>query len=169
MAPLLDSPVNKISPQCGDQAASRGFSQMAQSMEGSTILFIANQIREMQAEGIAVANMTVGDFNPAEFPIPTEFANLVSKSVLAGNNNYPPSPGTKELRIALKDHVLRTQGLDYPLESFTIMSGGRPSLYATYRLLVDPGDLVVFHASRPSPPRLADQACSPGALGTPCP
>ena len=144
MAPLLDSPVNKISPQCGDQAASRGFSQMAQSMEGSTILFIANQIREMQAEGIAVANMTVGDFNPAEFPIPTEFADLVSKSVLAGNNNYPPSPGTKELRIALKDHVLRTQGLDYPLESFTFMSGGRPSLYATYRLLVDPGDLVVF-------------------------
>jgi aspartate aminotransferase len=34
--------------------------------------------------------------------------------------------------------------MDYPLECFTIVSGGRPSLYGTYRLLVDPGDLVVF-------------------------
>ena len=113
-------------------------------MRASTILTIANDIRALQAAGTPVANMTVGDFLPSQFPIPEELAQGVQIAIQEGNTNYPPAAGLLELRKAVRQHVFRTQGLDYPIEAFTIVSGGRPSLYTTYRLLVDPGDCVLF-------------------------
>jgi aspartate aminotransferase len=38
----------------------------------------------------------------------------------------------------------RALGLDYPVESVLVLSGSRPGIYGTYRVLVDPGDVVVF-------------------------
>lgn len=144
MTPVTETSVHTFSPDFGEEAASRGLSQMASSMQASTILTIAGDIRALQAEGIPVANMTVGDFLPAQFPIPADLAKGVQVAIQEGNTNYPPAPGLQELRAAVQQHVRRTQGLDYPIEAFTIVGGGRPSLYATYRLLVDPGDCVLF-------------------------
>jgi len=117
---------------------------MASSMVGSSILKIANEIRELKEDGITVADMTVGDFSPAEFPIPDKFREYLVEAINAGCTNYPHAAGEMDLRVAVKEHLMRTQGLDYPIDGIAIVSGGRPSLYSTYRLLVDPGELVVF-------------------------
>lgn len=117
---------------------------MADAMRASSILTIANEIREMKAAGKDVANLTVGDFSPDLFPIPEELKSYIQDSLDRGETNYPPPAGDPRLREAVREYVKRTQGLDYPLECFTIVSGGRPALYGTYRLLVDPGELVVF-------------------------
>ncbi len=117
---------------------------MAQAMEPSSILTIANEIRALHEQGVEVANLTVGDFSSDQFPIPTGLHERVVAALERGDTNYPPPAGVAALRQAARAHVQRTQGLDYPLEAFTIVGGGRPALYATYRLLVDPGDLVVF-------------------------
>ncbi len=133
-----------IPDDCGAAAAARGFSAMAQSMVGSSILVIANEIRALLAQGVDVANMTVGDFDPGEFPIPERLQELLRQAVDEGDTNYPPPAGLPELRQAVQKHIARTQGLEYPLDGIAIVSGGRPSLYSTYRLLVDPGELVLF-------------------------
>ncbi len=133
-----------IPADCGDEAASRGLSSMANAMRASSILVIANEIREMKAAGKDVANLTVGDFSPELFPIPDELKNGIQASLDRGETNYPPPAGDPRLREAVREYVKRTQGLDYPLECYTIVSGGRPALYGTYRLIVDPGELVVF-------------------------
>ena len=117
---------------------------MAQSMVGSSILKVANEIRALLNEGKPVADMTVGDFAPDQFPISDVLRKYLIEALENGETNYPPASGEHELRAAVKEHVLRMQGLDYRLESFCIVSGGRPSLYSTYRLLVDPGELVLF-------------------------
>jgi len=140
----LEHPMISISANCGDEAASRGLSAMADAMRASSILVIANEIREMKAAGEDVANLTVGDFSPDLFPIPEVLKEGIQASLERGETNYPPPAGDPSLRQAVRDYVKRTQGLDYPLECFTIVSGGRPALYGTYRLLVDPGELVVF-------------------------
>ena len=134
----------RIAADCGEEAARRGFSHMAQSMVGSSILKVANEIRELRDQGVAVADMTVGDFAPNEFPIPDALRRYLSEALQAGETNYPPAAGDRELRGAVQEHFLRELGLDYPLEGIAIVSGGRPSLYSTYRLLVDPGELVLF-------------------------
>ena len=113
-------------------------------MVGSSILKIANEIRALKEDGVAVADMTVGDFSPAEFPIPDKFREYLLEAINDGATNYPHAAGEMDLRLAVKEHFMRTQGLDYPLDGIAIVSGGRPSLYSTYRLIVDPGELVVF-------------------------
>ena len=133
-----------ISADCGADAAARGFSQMARSMVGSSILTIASEIRERKEAGDDVADMTVGDFSPREFPIPEALSAAMHEAIAAGETNYPPPMGVGELREAVREHLLRTQGLDYPLESFLIVGGARPALYAAYRLLLDPGDKVLY-------------------------
>lgn len=133
-----------ISADCGDEAASRGLSTMADAMRASSILVIATEIREMKAAGHDVANLTVGDFSSDLFPIPDQLSQEIKTALDGGETNYPPPAGDPRLREAVREYVKRTQGLDYPVDCFTIVSGGRPALYGTYRLLVDPGELVVF-------------------------
>ncbi|MDP6128663.1 MAG: pyridoxal phosphate-dependent aminotransferase [Planctomycetota bacterium] len=134
----------RIPNDCGSLVAERGFSTMAQSMVGSSILKVGNEIRELLGKGVDVANMTVGDFSPTQFPIPPQLTQELLAAIGKGDTNYPPPAGLWELRDAVRQHIARTQGLEYPMEGITIVSGGRPTLYSTYRLLVNPGELVLF-------------------------
>jgi aspartate aminotransferase len=119
-------------------------SAMARGLVGSEILKIAGEIRAMVASGRRVCDLTVGDFNPAYFPIPLELAAGIRSAYERGETNYPPSSGMLDLRQSIRRFYNRELGLDYPLESFLVMGGSRPAIYATYRALVDPGDRVVY-------------------------
>ncbi len=119
-------------------------SRMAQGLIGSEILKIAADIRTMVAEGHTICNLTVGDFNPAYFPIPSELRTSIQVMLDAGETNYPPADGMMQLRRAVKSFYERRLGLDYPIESFIITSGARPAIYATYNVLIEEGDKVVY-------------------------
>jgi aspartate aminotransferase len=134
----------RIPSDIGADAAKRGLSHMASSMSGSSILRIAQEIRNMIERGEEVANLTVGDFSPKQFPIPEIFRDYLNDAINSGHTNYPPSAGTPDLRAAVKEYFMRNHNLDYPIDGVAIVSGGRPSLYAAYQLLVDPGELVLF-------------------------
>ena len=47
-------------------------SALVRGMTGSEILRIAGEIRRLVASGKPVCNLTVGDFDPRQFPIPPE-------------------------------------------------------------------------------------------------
>ncbi len=125
-------------------AADAGLSSLARSVVGSEILKIAAQIRAMQAAGAEVCNLTVGDFNPAHFPIPEALLEGTRKALAEGQTNYPPSDGVLPLREAVVRFYERELGLRYPVESVLVVGGARPLLYGAYRTLVDPGDTVVY-------------------------
>ncbi len=119
-------------------------SRMARGLVGSEILKIAADIRAMIAEGHAICNLTVGDFDPKYFPIPQKLRLSIGAALDAGETNYPPSDGMLNLRKAVKRFYEQRLGLDYPVESFIITSGARPAIYATYNTLIDEGDKVVY-------------------------
>ena len=125
-------------------AADAGLSSLARSVVGSEILKIAAQIRAMQAAGAEVCNLTVGDFNPAHFPIPEALLEGTRKALAEGQTNYPPSDGVLPLREAVVRFYERELGLRYPVASVLVVGGARPLLYGAYRTLVDPGDTVVY-------------------------
>jgi aspartate aminotransferase len=129
---------------CGEAEAERGLSAMARGLIGSEILKIAAQVRALQASGKSVCNLTVGDFAPKYFPIPTKLAEETRKALEAGETNYPPSDGMPELRRAIQVEYQRRLGLDYPLDSILVASGARPCIYATYRAVLDPGEAVAY-------------------------
>jgi aspartate aminotransferase len=117
---------------------------MARGLIGSEILRISAEIRELVAQGKQVCNLTVGDFSPREFSIPTALGDAIASALKAGETNYPPSDGVLALRQAVLRFYERSLGLKYPLESVLIAGGARPVIYAIFRSVVDAGDTVVY-------------------------
>jgi aspartate aminotransferase len=124
--------------------ADLGLSTLARGVVGSEILRIAAEIRALTAQGAAICNLTVGDFDPALFPIPPELLEATRDALAEGHTNYPPSDGVLALREAVARAYARDLGLRYPVESVLIASGARPLLYGAYQTLLDPGDAVVY-------------------------
>lgn len=119
-------------------------SDLARGVVGSEILRIAAEIRALKARGADICNLTVGDFDPAQFPIPPALLEGVRAALAAGHTNYPPSDGVLALREAVARFYARELGLDYPVESVLITGGARPLLYGSYRTVLDPGDAAVY-------------------------
>lgn len=139
-------------------------SSMAAGLIGSEILKISTDIRAMVADGKSICNLTVGDFNPKEFPIPEGLLNGITEALKRGETNYPPSDGMLELRREVMSFFERFLGLRYGLDSVLVTGGSRPGIYATYCALVDPGDRVVY----PVPSWNNNHYCHlTGAVGVP--
>ena len=122
----------------------RGLSPMARGLVGSEILKIASEIRLKQAAGQPIANFTVGDFSSKEFPIPDRMRDGILRALGAGETNYPPSDGVLRLREAVRDFWGERLRLEVPIESIVIAGGSRPVIYAAFRALIEPGDVVVY-------------------------
>lgn len=119
-------------------------SEMAGGLVASEILRIAAEIRGVVRAGTKVCNLTVGDFDPKQFPIPGLLRTGISKALEGGETNYPPSDGVPELRQSVQRYYQRELGLAYPVESILIAAGARPLIYAIYRAVVDAGDRVIY-------------------------
>jgi aspartate aminotransferase len=113
-------------------------------MAGSLILEVAADVRARTARGHRICDLTIGDFDAREFPIPATLRDGVVAALRAGETNYPAGPGMPALREAIRSFSRERLGVDYPLESVLVTGGARPVLYSAYRMLVDPGDRVVF-------------------------
>jgi aspartate aminotransferase len=127
----------------GIGSASR-VSRMAEGLIGSEILKIASDIRTMVSDGKQICNLTVGDFSPAQFPIPAYLEMQIEEALRRGETNYPPSDGILSLRQAVQAFYREWLDLEYPLDSILITGGSRPGIYSTYRAVVDPGDRVIY-------------------------
>src|SRR4051812_49998276 len=121
-------------PALGDPArVDASLSNLARGVVGSEILRIAVEIRAMKAKGAEICNLTVGDFDPAQFPIPAALLAGVQKALADGHTNYPPSDGVLALREAVARVFPRGVGPAYPLGAGLITGGARPLLYGADR------------------------------------
>jgi aspartate aminotransferase len=116
----------------------------AARLVGSEILKIASEMRRLRAAGQPICDLTVGDFDPHQFPIPDRLRDAVAAALVHGQTNYPPANGMPDLRRAVQGFYARALGLEYPLESVLIASGARPIVYCLFRTVCDPGDRVVY-------------------------
>lgn len=121
-----------------------GLTEKVGGLVGSEILKIASEIRAMQANGLDICNLTVGDFSSSQFPIPELLRDLIQKALLEGHTNYPPSDGVLELRNAVVSIYEKYFNLKYPVSSVLIAGGARPIIYAIYNAFVDSGDKVIY-------------------------
>lgn len=135
--------LTSLASDAGPSPAAR-LSAMAGSLIGSEILKIAAEIRVLMGQGVPVCNLTVGDFNPKQFPIPEVLQRSILRALERGETNYPPANGMPELRTAVQRFYERELGLKYPIDSILIAGGARPVIYGVYRTVVDPGDTVIY-------------------------
>ena len=131
----------------GDEAHAalhRDLTDVAATMSGSRILGIAGQVKELAKTNPDLCNLTVGDFSPAQFPIPAALKAAIDTELSANETNYPPADGMPELRQAVTEFYAERLGLRFPVESVVVGSGARPPIFAAFSCLLEPGDKVVY-------------------------
>ena len=119
-------------------------SDLAENLVGSEIIKIAGEINALIASGEDITNLTIGDFDPAIYPLPKALLNEIIAAYEEGHTNYPQANGMEVLRKSVSDYVEARQGLKYGKDDVLISGGARPLIYAVYRALVNQGDKVIF-------------------------
>ncbi len=119
-------------------------SKLAENIIGSEIIKLAGEVNEKIKQGEKIYNLTIGDFNPTEFPIPEELKQNIVQEYLNNQTNYPTADGLVELRQAVSNLLKGRVNLDYKPEEVLIAGGARPIIYCIFRVLVDAGDDVIF-------------------------
>lgn len=119
-------------------------SKLAENIIGSEIIKLAAEVNEKIKSGEKIFNLTIGDFNPQVFPIPTELKDNIIAEYNAHQTNYPPADGVLELRQAVSNLLSKRCNLDYSPSEILIAGGARPIIYSIFRTLVDKNDTVIF-------------------------
>src|SRR5450432_1229190 len=94
-------------------------SRLAETLIGSEIVKLGGEIREKIRQGEKIYNFTVGDFDPAIFPIPKILED--------------------EIVEAYRKHFT-----NYQAAEILVAGGGRPLIYALFRAICDKGDKVIY-------------------------
>ncbi len=119
-------------------------SHLAETLIGSEIVKLGNAISERVRQGEKIYNFTIGDFDPAIFPIPKELEDEIIQAYKNHFTNYPPADGIPELRNAVSAFLKEWEGIDYNSNEILIAAGGRPLIYTIFKTIVDKGDKVIY-------------------------
>ena len=80
---------------------SNRLSNLAETLIGSEIVKLGNEIKEKIKQGNKIYNFTIGDFDSAVFPIPAELQAEIIEAFNKHYTTYPPADGIAELREAV--------------------------------------------------------------------
>lgn len=119
-------------------------SYLSETLIGSEIVKLGGEIREKIRQGERIYNFTVGDFDPAIFPIPKELEDAIVEAYRKHFTNYPAAEGNLDLREAILSFTKEMEGLDYGTNEVLVASGGRPLIYAVFRAICDKGDKIIY-------------------------
>ncbi len=119
-------------------------SNLAESLVGSEIVKLGNEISNRIRNGEKIYNYTIGDFAPAIFPIPQQLEDAIVKAYGDGFTNYPSADGILPLREQVAAFIGKHQGISYAVNEVQIASGGRPLIYSLFATVVNPGDKVIY-------------------------
>jgi aspartate aminotransferase len=119
-------------------------SVLAQTLKGSEIIKIGNEINELKRQGQQIANLTIGDFDPHIYPIPAELQQGIIEAYQDHQTNYPPADGLLDLRKQVSTFLAEQHNIEVTTNEVLIASGSRPLIYSTFLALVDPGDKVIY-------------------------
>ena len=90
-------------------------SRVGNNIVGSEIIKISQQIKEI-SKTKPVANLTIGDFNSAIWPIPAKLKQYIEQCYEDDFTNYPNSQGELNLRESVSKHIKHQFGVDYSPE-----------------------------------------------------
>ena len=116
------------------------FTDRVERVEPSATLAISNLASELEADGVDVVDLSVGE---PDFPTPKNVVEAGKAALDAGHTGYTPSNGIPELKEAIVEK-LDSDGLDYGTEEVIVTPGAKQALYETFQTLVEDGDEVVL-------------------------
>lgn len=121
-------------------------SKTAQELIPSGIRKISDKVNERIEKGEKIFNLTIGDFSPKVFPIPSVLKEEIKKAYDEAQTNYPPSNGVAVLREAVSKYIKERGRFNYGKDEIVIGSGARPLTYTLMKALVNPGEKIIYPA-----------------------
>lgn len=119
-------------------------SKLAQNLTSLSISKLSEKIDEMKRNGEDIFNFTLGDFYPKYFPIPKKYEEAIVTAYREKHTNYPSVGGMQELREAIAKHLKLMGQFNYKPDEIIVTSGARPAIYLLFKILVDPGEKIIY-------------------------
>ena len=116
------------------------FAERVARVEPSATIAISNLSAELEADGVDVVDLSVGE---PDFPTPENVVEAGKDAIDAGHTGYAPSNGIPALKEAIVDK-LDADGLDHTTDEVIVTPGGKQALYEIFQALIDDGDEVVL-------------------------
>ena len=117
------------------------FADRVERVSPSATLAISNKASALEAEGVDVVDLSVGE---PDFDTPQNIKDAAEQALEDGKTGYTTSQGIPALREAIADK-LADDGLDfYGPEIVMVTPGGKQALYEVFQTLIDDGDEVVL-------------------------
>jgi aspartate aminotransferase len=113
------------------------------SLSPSETLAMSQKSSELQAQGIDIINLSVGE---PDFFTPDPIKAAAKKAIDDNFSFYSPVPGYMDLRKAIVEKLKKENGLDYTPDQIIVSSGAKQSVCNTILCIVDPGDEVIVPA-----------------------
>lgn len=115
-------------------------SERIQRLSESQTLAMAKKSRELQAKGIDVVNLSLGE---PDFDTPQFVKDAAKKAIDENFSHYTPVPGYLDLRKAIALKLKRDNNLDYAAENIVVSTGAKQSIANAVLSLIDKGDEVI--------------------------
>jgi len=110
------------------------------NLSESQTLAMAKKSRELQAKGLDVISLSIGE---PDFDTP-DFIKQAAKEAIDKNfTRYTPVPGYPDLRKAIAEKFKRDNNLDYSAENIVVSTGAKQSIANAVLSLINRGDEVV--------------------------
>ncbi len=118
-------------------------SQRVSSLAISQTLEMSQKSRDLQAQGIDIINLSVGE---PDFNTPQHIKEAAIKAIHDNYSHYSPVPGYPELLKAISGKLKRENNLDYTTDQIIVSNGAKHSLANVILSLVNKGDEVIVPA-----------------------
>ncbi len=113
------------------------------SLSSSQTIAMHNRARELQARGMDIINLGVGE---PDFPTPQNIKEAAKNAIDNNYSFYPPVPGYLDLRQAICKKFKTQNQLDFTPEQIVVTTGAKHAIANTIICLVNPGEEVIIPA-----------------------
>lgn len=118
-------------------------SNRVNSLSPSATIAMNQKSRDLQAKGINVINLSVGE---PDFFTPDHIKAAAKKAIDDNFSFYPPVPGYPDLLKAITEKFKRENNLDYTPQQIIVSCGAKHSLANAMMSLINKGDEVIIPA-----------------------
>ncbi|OFY58834.1 MAG: aspartate aminotransferase [Bacteroidetes bacterium RBG_13_46_8] len=118
-------------------------SQRVKSLSPSATVAMYQKTRDLQAKGIDIINLGVGE---PDFNTPDHVKAAAKKAIDDNFTFYPPVSGYPDLKKAIVEKFKRENNLDFTPEQIMVSTGAKQALANTLMVLIDKGDEVIIPA-----------------------
>lgn len=116
-------------------------SERIRKLSESQTIAMARRSRELQAQGIDVISLSLGE---PDLNAPDHVKEAARTAIDENWSHYPPVAGYPDLRQAISEKFKKQNGLDYAPDQIVVSTGAKQSLANVIMSLAGPGDEVLI-------------------------